>query len=51
MQPLSKDSAIKRIHAAGLTLADTVNMRDAELLRLPTIGRRTLRYIRTLEVI
>ena len=51
MTPISKDSAIARIHASGLTLAQAVNMLDNDLLRFPYIGRRTLRFIRSLPII
>ena len=51
MTPISKDSALARIAAAGLTLAQAKNMKDNELLRFTSIGRRTLRFIRQLEVI
>lgn len=51
MKPISKTSAIARIHRCGLTLAQAVNMSDSELLRLPFIGRRTLRFIRSLPVL
>lgn len=49
-RPITKDTAIKRIQAAGLTLQQAVNMKDAELLRKPTIGRRTLKWIRNMKI-
>jgi hypothetical protein len=51
MTPISKTSAIARIHNSGLTLAQAINMTDNDLLRLPLIGRRTLRFIRNFEVL
>jgi hypothetical protein len=51
MTPISKDAAIARIHAAGLTIADAIAMSDDALLRLPSIGRRTLRFIRAFPVL
>jgi hypothetical protein len=46
-QPISKDSAIRRIKDAGLTIAQAMSLSDHDLLRRPTIGRKTLRWIRT----
>ena len=46
MTLISKTFAIRRIHANGLTIAAAMALSDADLLRLPTIGRRTLRWIR-----
>ena len=51
MRPIYKDAAIRRIHTAKLKLTKAVNMSDDELLRLPSIGRRTLRFIRSLEIL
>lgn len=47
MKPISKEAALKRIATAEITLAEAFDMTDAQLLRLPTIGRRTLHFIRT----
>lgn len=46
MNPISKDAALARIHAAGLTILEAMAMSDSDLLRHGTIGRRTLRFIR-----
>jgi hypothetical protein len=51
MTPISKTSAIARIRNSGLTLAQAINMTDKDLLRLPLIGRRTLRFIRNFEIL
>lgn len=51
MNPISKDAAIARIHAAGLTIAEAIALDDATLLRFPSIGRRTLRFIRAFPVL
>ena len=51
MRPISKESAISRIRESGLTLAEAINLTDIELLKLPYIGRRTLRFIRSFEVL
>jgi hypothetical protein len=51
MTLISKTSAIARIRNSGLTLAQAINMTDNDLLRLPLIGRRTLRFIRRFEVL
>ncbi len=47
---ISKEAAIKRIREAGLTIAKAVNMPDNELLKHPSIGRKTLRWIRDFKV-
>lgn len=44
--PIPRDAALARIQAAGLTLAEARQMPDDALLRLPSIGRRTLAFIR-----
>ena len=47
---ISKEAAIKRIREAGLTIAKAVNMSDNDLLKHPSIGRKTLRWIRDFKV-
>lgn len=47
---ISKDAAIKRIHAAGHTLASAINTPDHELLKHGSIGRKTLHFIRNFKV-
>lgn len=44
-----KDQAIRRIRAAGLTIAQAMLMGDQELLRKREIGRKTLRWVRAFE--
>jgi hypothetical protein len=46
MTPISREAALSRIAAAGLTVEQAVKLSDNELLRFPSIGRRTLYYIR-----
>ena len=46
MTPISREAALARIAAAGITVEQAVKMSDNELLRFPSIGRRTLYYIR-----
>ena len=41
--------ALKRLAKAGLTLASAIHMPDHALLRLPFVGRKTLRYIRAFQ--
>jgi hypothetical protein len=43
--------ALRRIYAAGLTLREAVTMSDGALLRHPTIGRKTLRFIQALRTV
>ena len=51
MRAISQESAISRIRKSGLTLAEAMNMEDLELLKLPYIGRSTLRFIRSFQVL
>lgn len=48
---MPKDAAIRRVHAAGLTLAEAINATDKQLLAFPSIGRKTLRWVRGLAVL
>jgi len=43
------DFTADRLAAAGLTLAQAAVLDDATLLRHPTIGRKTLRFIRSYQ--
>ena len=41
------DHSVKRLEATGMSLAQAFVQTDADLLRHPTIGRKTLRFIRS----
>lgn len=50
-KPITYGAATRRIHAAGLNLTNARAMPDNDLLRFPTITRRTLAFIRANEAI
>lgn len=47
MNPISPAAALARLRQAEITFEETMDMSDAQLLRLPTIGRRTLAFLRS----
>lgn len=49
VNPISDASALKRLGDAGLTLEQAWNLSDDVLLRYPSIGRRTLAWVRERE--
>lgn len=51
MTMISQDAAFGRIHRSGLTIGQAVAMSDRELLQFPLIGRRTLHFIRSFQII
>ena len=44
--PISTEAALGRIRDSEITLQEAFDMSDRQLLALPRIGRRTLRFIR-----